>query len=516
MFESLEKENEFLKKKVEELENRFGLVWKNKEEQFLKIINDNEIIFGDKKFILDNNLSIKEFGKSKKKELVNNSTNEILKIKREKGESFLYFCEKLNSLIVIYSNNVYKFVENDYTDYYPVLVKKGDKFGFGEVRDNLLIEGDNYYALQVLQYTHREKIDVIYIDPPYNTGNNYFKYNDNYISNEDGGRHSKWLSFMEKRLRLAKNLLSEDGLIFISIDDLEYANLKLLCDNIFNDSNFVANFTRKTSNGPKKAKPNIDKHHDYVLCYSKNIQVVNIDGGDKEFEQYNNPDNDINGDWVKDSLIINIDAGRSAVNGRYAIHNPYLDITHYPPVHYNENNRKQWHYTEKIFNEKIKNGQVVFYKDKNYKGEYSFYIKKYKKDLKKTTNNLSTLFSVTSEFTNSNGTIDLNKIFNNKIFDGPKPISLIKKLISSCGKNNITVLDFFAGSGTTGHAVVQLNKEDGGNRKFILVTNNENNICEDVTYERLARINNPQKYNLNIEGLPHGLEYLQIKHVKNK
>ena len=364
---------------------------------------------------------------------------------------------------------------------------------------NLYIEGDNLDVLKLLRETYLNKIDVIYIDPPYNTGSDFI-YEDDfsidlqqymqiskqideqgnklfYNSSDNGRFHTDWLNMIYVRLKLAKDLLSEDGLIFISIDDNELYNLKKICDEIFGEYNFVTNFIRKTSYGEKTAKPNINKHHDYVICYAKQIQNIQekeiLNGELKGFESFSNPDNDPNGEWTKDSLLIKIDNGRFGY-ARYPITNPYLNITHYPPVYYDESNRKQWHYIESTFREMEKRGQVVYYKNKNeYTGEYSFYIKKYKKDIGKQYNNISTLFATESEFTNANGTMDIMEVFDKKEFENsyPKPVELMKRLIkySTYNNKNALVLDFFSGSGTTAQSVIELNNEDGGKRKFILV-----------------------------------------------
>lgn len=364
---------------------------------------------------------------------------------------------------------------------------------------NIYIEGDNLEALKILQESYLNKIKCIYIDPPYNTGNDFI-YNDDFKISEEESRiisgetdnlnnrlvtnyntdakfHSKWLNNMYSRIKLSRNLLKDDGIIFISIDDNELYNTKKICDEIFGEYNFICNFIRKTAFGEKTAKPNINKHHDYILCYAKNIDIVAsndaITGEYKEFESYKNPDNDPNGEWTKDSYLIKIDNGRYGF-ARYGITNPYLNITHYPPVYYDENNRKQWHYVEETFREMEKRGQVVYYKSKEeYTGEYSFYIKKYKKDIEKTTNNVSTLVFDDNIYVNAQGTGDLAKVFGTNEFRNsyPKPVNLIKKIIqySTWNDKEAIVLDFFSGSGTTAQAVIEQNIEDNGNRKFILV-----------------------------------------------
>jgi adenine-specific DNA-methyltransferase len=166
---------------------------------------------------------------------------------------------------------------------------------------NLLIEGDNYHSLSVLNYTHERKVDVIYIDPPYNTGNQDFIFNDKYVDPEDGYRHSKWLSFMEKRLRLAKSLLRDSGVIFISIDDNEVAQLKLICDDIFGIQNMVANFVWKRRSGANDPKNLVSTDHEYILCYRKTDKAKLL-GIEKDFNNYKNPDNDSRGPWTAGDL----------------------------------------------------------------------------------------------------------------------------------------------------------------------------------------------------------------------
>ena len=389
---------------------------------------------------------------------------------------------------------------------------------------NIYIEGDNLEVLKILQESYLNKVKVIYIDPPYNTGSDFI-YRDNFTKTEmseslddgsidnlgnklvtnyssNGRFHSEWLSMIYSRLRLSKNLLTDDGVIFISIDDNEVYNLKKICDEIFGEYNFICNFIRKTSFGEKTAKPNINKHHDYVLCYAKKIDIIQkndtLNGEEKSFENYSNPDNDPNGPWTKDSYLIKIDNGRYGF-ARYPITNPYLNITHYPPVYYDENNRKQWHYVEETFKEMEKRGQVVYYKDKSeYSGEYSFFIKKYQKDIDKQNNNISTLVFDDNEFVNANGTKDIVYTFDDKEFNNsyPKPVKLIQKLIQYSNWNNeeAIILDFFSGSGTTGEAVLRENATKAKKLKYILVQVPEDcgeqskykTIC-DLGEERLRR-----------------------------
>ena len=407
--------------------------------------------------------------------------------------------------------------------------------------ENLYIEGDNLEVLKLLQKSYFGKVKMIYIDPPYNTGKD-FVYHDNFRDNianykeitnqttransETNGRyHTDWLNMMYSRLKVSRNLLTDDGVIFISIDDNEVFNIRKVCDEIFGEENFIATFIRQTASGPKTSRPNIDRHHEYLICYAKYIKNIWFNGDPRKFENYSNPDNDINGDWTKDSILIKIDKGRTAVNAKYPIHNPYLNITHYPPIEKN----KQWHYTKPKFDELLKKGQVVFYKNKNeYKGEYSFYIKKYKSDLKTTMENVSTIFPIKNNYTNALGTNELKCLFENKVFDSPKPSSFIKKLIQYSTNEDSLVLDFFSGASTTADAIIKMNLEDKGSRKFILVqipelVDNDSdayksgykNICE-IGKERIRRagdkIVSENKDKEGIENLDIGFKVFKLEY----
>lgn len=273
--------------------------------------------------------------------------------------------------------------------------------------DHLIIEWDNYHTLKALNYTHQGKIDLIYIDPPYNTGNKDFVYNDNYVDPDDDYRHSKWLSFMAKRLKLAKELLSDEGSIFISIDDNEQANLKLLCDIIFKEENFIKTLVRESGKpfGFKATKTTRPRIHEYILHYCKNKNKIG-----------------------------------------------------YKPT-YTETTSSSW--------EKILTGSLIKVEtDKIYSMDFIQWAKE------------STITYGLSSF-----------------WSGQKPIKLIKKFILAGASKSSTILDFFAWSGTTGHAVLDLNKKDGGSRQFILCSSKENskqepnkNICRDITYERAKRV----------------------------
>lgn len=377
---------------------------------------------------------------------------------------------------------------------------------------NLLIEGDNYHALSVLNYTHAKKVDVIYIDPPYNTGNKDFIFNDRYIDKEDAYRHSKWLSFMEKRLKLAKNLLKDTGVIFISIDDNEMAQLKMLCDNVFGENNFIASFIRKSGVSPRHDAKYISVQHDYILCYARNSKTTKINmlfvGEDPSYI------------FVDDHLI---ERGKFKLNKLDRGTKHYSESLVYPiqtpdgSIIYPGDGREGWIWTwskEKL-KWGIKNDFIVFKKINN---KWRVYMKQYQ-FVDNSGNKLKRQIPYNSlilNFPNEQSIKDLNNIFSHKRFlDYPKPLNLMKYIMKiSTGKNSI-ILDFFAGTGTTGHAVLELNKEDGGNRQFILCTNNENNICTDLCYPRIKKVIEGYKSlkGEKVEGLGGNLKYFKTDFV---
>lgn len=357
---------------------------------------------------------------------------------------------------------------------------------------NIIIEGDNYHSLYALSFTHKKSIDVIYIDPPYNTGNKDFIYNDSYVDKTDQFRHSKWLSFMSKRLRLAKNLLSNKGLIFISIDDNEFAQLKLLCDSIFTEKNFVVDLIWNS----RKSVSNdtiVSLNHNHILIYAKNIDVIQQNKlkyrlrGSKE--KFSNPDNDPRGEWTADPF----DAPEIRnENLTYIIENPNTGKKYLPPK------GRHWRTTEDEYKKFLADGRIVFGKTGKAKPQLKrFYYEAEKKGI--------TAKSIWDDVgTTTNGTKELEKILGGKKFNNPKPISLILKILELASFEDSTILDFFAGSGTTGHAVLAMNRRDGGNRKFILCTNNENNICTNVTYPRMKKV--IEGY-ADVLGIPANLKY---------
>lgn len=371
----------------------------------------------------------------------------------------------------------------------PVLKRvKGKAIYTDLTEDNILIEGDNYHALTVLNYTHREKIDVIYIDPPYNTGNKDFKYNDRFVDREDGFRHSKWLNFMEKRLNLAKDLLKKTGVIFISIDDNEQAQLKLLCDKVFGESNLIAQFIVIRAEGGGLAKQAVIGH-EYVLVYSRNIDIFNPLRKEKD---------------VRGKIV--------AIDGEdYVIEEDWLrkEFGKYGTLLYDEIEKVKGVEKKMEIDRGIVQGKYVILDKPQGKivGRY-----------KKLSDEGSKFYTILKHL-NKNGKNDLLDLGLGDVFDYPKPKSLLKELIRGAtffSKGGI-ILDYMAGSGTTGHAVLELNNEDGGNRTFILCTNNENDICENVTYPRLQKVIKGYKKNGDgekVAGLGGNLQYFKTDLVK--
>lgn len=317
---------------------------------------------------------------------------------------------------------------------------------------NFLIEGDNYHSLAVLNFTHHESIDVIYIDPPYNTGENDFIYNDKFVDREDSFRHSKWLSFMERRLKLAKNLLSQDGVIFISIDDNEQAPLKLLCDEVFGEDNFLGtltwiNKTKPVNSG--KARYQIQQNTEYILVYSKKKKQCHegfdlVTQGERKY-----PYSDEEGMY----RFIDIEDSDRGRKKRETMKFAILGIK--PGV------GKRWKIGQDEIENLIKTKRIVKVdgkiKRKIYKHEESGFVEN---------PFWSHLLDVD---TAEDGKKELSNIIGPEHgFDTVKPVNLIESILLHF-PNNIKVLDFFAGSGTTAQAVLNLNK-DGGNRQFIICT----------------------------------------------
>lgn len=393
---------------------------------------------------------------------------------------------------------------------------------------NFLLEGDNLHSLKLLEKTHKGQVDVIYIDPPYNTGNKDFIYDDNYIGSDDGYRHSKWLSFMNERLTIARELLTDDGFILISIDESESSQLKILCDDIFGENNFQTTlhiqvrYAQKSLTEEKDFKPVME----YVFLYSKDYKQFNPKRKEEEYtdEKFIYKINELSkgedfyigkqkvtvfkkGEWELEKME------EGSLNG---LKETWISGTIYTKMSYGQVFKAV---VEPRINE---DGLSCLYKVHG-RGEdglgYRYYTGPQRKNAKRGKmysgmplnrveeiksgksirfKPLDTFFDFAADFGNINheGGVTFNS--------GKKPVKMLKSFIDFSQNNSGVILDYFAGSGTTGQAVMQLNKEDGGNRKYILCTNNENNICEKITYKRIKNIQ---------KELPHNLKYYKTEFI---
>ena len=457
---------------------------------------------------------------------------EVEALKKQKTYGLVWEKDKTKEVFDYYINwdgikNREKFAETE--GKFPVLkeIKNKDITTEKKGNYNLLIEGDNYHALAVLNFTHEKAIDVIYIDPPYNTGNGGFTYNDKLVDSTDAYRHSKWLSFMGKRLMLAKNLLKESGIILISINNIELAQLKLLCDEIFLDNLLGIIIWRNKTGGGKQGqdvegkrekKEALNTDHEYILVYGKNrkkVRKLEDSLSETEKAEYVNTDNDPRKEYKLRDMEEGIPGIRE--NNYYEVKDP--DGVVIKPG----GGKLKWRFIEEEFKRKLKDKSIVWIKRKcktteDKRGYYYRPMVKqylYGADGEERTKILRSIF-YNIAYT-ADGTDELKQILGENFdkFQFPKPSKLIKELIAAYHNKNAVVLDFFAGTGTTGHAVLELNKEDGGERTFILGTNNENNICTEVCYPRLGKVINGYK-NIEgekVEGLGGNLRYFKTDFV---
>lgn len=335
---------------------------------------------------------------------------------------------------------------------------------------NLYIEGDNLEVLRILQGAYRNKVKMIYIDPPYNTGKD-FVYKDSFKDNikhykeqvqetgkanpETAGRyHTNWLNMMYPRLKLARNLLKDDGVIFISIDDHEVHNLRKICDEVFGEENFIGCFIWKRRVSSAMSENNVSTDHEYVTVYQKSFS--SFSGLAKDFNKYTNPDNDQRGPWIADNLTVGMTASMRP-NQAYNLINPETKIS-YP---YNPN--RVWAYIPSSMDQLIAEGRIIFPKDSSKRPM----LKRFQYELKTENNPFSSIL-IDKVGLNTEATKDVQTLFDLKLFEYSKPLSLLKTLISQIDHNDL-ILDFFSGSATTAHAVMKLNAEDGGNRRYIMV-----------------------------------------------
>jgi adenine-specific DNA-methyltransferase len=366
---------------------------------------------------------------------------------------------------------------------------------------NIIIEGENLETLKCLLSGYREKIKCIYIDPPYNTGNDFIysdKWNEDKetywehigvtlngikvdSNRETNGRyHSRWLNMMYSRLLLARQLLRDDGVIFISIDDNEVHHLRKICDEVFGEDNFVASIIWERSFSPVNLKKQFSESHDYLICFSKNIEMLKCNGLTRKLQtnnRYSNPDNDCRGDWTSSDMTV----GPVIEEKVYEIETP-------SGKKIKPTNGRCWLYSKDRFQEMLEDNRIWFGKN----GDNVPRVKKFLSEVKEGVTPM-TLWKYSDVGHSQEAAQLLKKLFNGKdYFDYPKPVGLIKRTIELYSNENDLILDFFSGSGTTAQAVMELNKEDGGNRKFILVQlpelTNEKSEAYKAGYKKISDI----------------------------
>lgn len=372
---------------------------------------------------------------------------------------------------------------------------------------NLIIEGENLEVLKLLTSAYRERIKCIYIDPPYNTGND-FVYSDNFAEGQkpyweqtgvtqdgvkvdtntssDGRFHSNWLSMMQSRLLVARYLLTHDGVIIISISDHELQNLRRLLDDVFGEENFMALLVWKSRAFPdSRAKTGISVDHEYLVVYGRSEESI-LRGIERDESKFSNPDEDPRGPWMSRS-ILGLATKEQRPNLHYPITNPATGISYSPPAN------TGWRYNQERMTSLIESKCIIFPATSDGRPRE----KKYRADIQ---NDYVAFPSVIDDVFTSDGTQEIRALFVDNVFDFSKPSQLISRLLQQGTTNSDIVLDFFGGSGTTAQAVMELNKTDGGTRKFILVqlpelTDEKSVACQtgfkkisDITIERAKRV----------------------------
>jgi adenine-specific DNA-methyltransferase len=386
-----------------------------------------------------------------------------------------------------------------------------------DTTENLIIEGDNLEVLKLLQKAYLGKVRMIFIDPPYNTGNDFI-YPDDYsesletylrytgqVDNEgrkystnaetDGRFHSKWMNMMYPRLFLARNLLREDGVIFVSISDHEVAALKFLMNEIFGEENFSAQFIWKSRKYPdSRAKTGVSTDHEYLLLYTRSESGV-LRGVERDESKFSNPDNDARGLWMSRSLL-GLATKAQRPNLHYSITDPATGRVFLPP------DDTGWRYAQDRMQKLIQSGSILFPPKPDGRPRE----KKFREDLQ---SEFVAFPSIIDDVFTADGTAEIREMFGEDVFDFAKPSTLIARLVKQGAQNEGIVLDFFGGSGTTAQAVLESNKADGGNRKFILVQLPEPTERKDyltiaeITKERVRRVisklNEADKKHLDLE-----------------
>lgn len=393
-------------------------------------------------------------------------------------------------------------VENHHNDVpYRLVHCDGDLSAGDPDAGNLLVQGDNLEALKALLPYYAGQVKCIYIDPPYNTGNEGWVYNDNVSSPEirswlgkvvgkeaeDLSRHDKWLCMMYPRLRLLRDFLTVDGVVFVSIDDDEVHSLRMLMDELFGKSAYVGTFVWRRRTGSMDETGNFSRDHDYIVSYQRGS--AGLTGEMRTFAKYSNPDNDPRGDWIWD----NLSASKPGGDTNYAIKDPSTGRDFWPPK------GRYWPYNPRTMAQKISEGRILFPKDE----AGSPLLKRFKNEAKSFFQPISSWIGSTKEkeFLDDEGVLHITTpmnseaskrikdIFGDKVFNYSKPFELVSKLIEQVTESDDIIMDSFCGSATTGHAVLSLNSKDSGNRKFILIEMEEQ-VAQTVSAERLRRVIN--------------------------
>ncbi len=415
-------------------------------------------------------------------------------------------------------------VKEKFKLYSPLLSLNPKKCFFenDKSENNIFIEGDNLDSLSILNYSHKGKIDVIYVDPPYNTGATNWKYNNSYVDSEDPYRHSKWISFMYFRLRLARTLLSEEGIICITIDDYEFPRLFMVMEEIFGSNNFLGNVIIRNNPGGRKSKRKVAAQHEYAIFFSKNPQVsvakidIEIENKSHKYEK-----ND-KGELIEWRNLRKEGSDSMAKPGSDRFYPIYFDSdtgeissSKILPIKIlpldSKGDKRIWRRSKDDVDVLFKKNELKI-KKTSYGNQVYFQFKGGLSGETPKSLQLDNKFSA-SEY----GTKELDNILGEReSFNFPKSKHAVAQCIKiASSKKDAIILDFFAGSGTTGQAVLELNNEDGGNRKFILCTNNENKIADEVCYPRISKIMGgyQNKGGEFIKGLGGNLKYFNIINV---
>tara|TARA_B100001167_G_scaffold107788_1_gene66034 strand:+ start:652 stop:2136 length:1485 start_codon:yes stop_codon:yes gene_type:complete len=416
-------------------------------------------------------------------------------------------------------------------DNYPILIEdKTKKINSDDSkRNNILIEADNYHALTSLNYSHRNSIDFIYIDPPYNTGSKDWKYNNNFVDNEDPYRHSKWISFIYRRLRLAKNLLKDNGVICVTIDDYELPRLWLLMEEIYGEKNHLGTVIIRNNPKGRMTKRKFSLIHEYAVFFGKTKKSKIIRIPQDPEDKSHNYKKDENGQWYLPTNLRKQGVDSSAIDKKGNLSQRFYPIYYHPkkkeisvekmegcieilPID-TKGEKRRWKANKEDIVKKFRSGEFQVKLTK--KNGYQIYYK-FRGGLG---GRLPQSIWTDSHFSASDhGTRILDNILGEREqFQYPKAPEAVKECIKSVvDKKQGVILDFFAGSGTTAQAVMELNEADGGSRKFILCTNDDNGIAKEVCYKRVKNIIEGYKdfVGNKVRGLPENLNYYKVDFVK--